>query len=368
MHSEIEDLITSSIGNGNLKLITGLAGTGKTYFLFHELFDRFKSNPDYTVVDTLGHDQEQLESLLSSCREADGKRFIILIDDIFAKDDPASLFDLSAGKSNIDVIATTDFTSKYMLVDDETLIRGRFQNIYFPPVSFSEALSLGNVKDFKEYCQKGGLFIPKEECIKKIIKQGRAIKKFRGDYSEKIIGLLNLMLRHCDKSISFTELQRLSETKLSTHTLIDYFNFLEGSNLFYVMKKEGINEEKNKAYCVVFYPTDISFLPDDASFEIKEKSALIAKLYGDSYSITSGYEKQLDVSYVLRKGNEKVYVSYSGFDGSKEAGVMADVIKDSYPKVVVSSIVAKKWIDEKGIIHAGLDEILKYGLKSVLNF
>lgn len=67
---------------------------------------------------------------------------------------------------------------------------------------------------------------------------------------------------------------------------------------------------------------------------------------------TEGEYQAKDISYVLRKGRDKIYLAYSDYDGSQEAENMAKFIKDSYLKIVVVPFDIEPWKDENGKILA----------------
>ena len=50
-HQDLIAKILSSLGNGYLKLITGLVGTGKTFFLFHDLFNEIYKDKSKLIVE-----------------------------------------------------------------------------------------------------------------------------------------------------------------------------------------------------------------------------------------------------------------------------------------------------------------------------
>lgn len=371
-HLMLKQEIIKSLGNGYLKLITGIAGSGKTFFLQHDLFDELAK--DYKIVEINPSSSLHPRDILMKLKSAE-ERVVVLIDDIFLFDHPESIFDICSGQSNIDVIATSDFQSRYVMDKDETLIRGRFQNFYFEPISYSESTELGLVKDLNAYISKGGLFLSIENCIDRVVSKGMRFKRFRGDYLSNIKTVIRFALDHCDEPLSFTKMMNLIGMKITKNTLISYFDLLEGGNMFYFLQLENIPEEKNKAFQLIFYPVDIGFKGTVRNRLVEEKTLLLSKLFEESYRITSGYVygnfegkyQAKDISYVLRKGRDKIYLAYSDYDGSQEAANMAKFIKDSYLKIVVVPFDIEPWKDENGILHIGLERVLKNGLKGVMN-
>lgn len=153
-HQDLIAKILSSLGNGYLKLITGLVGTGKTFFLFHELFNEIYKDKSRSIIEIKNEKEKDIKQKLLKLKEENTGSVVILIDNIFAYDSPETLFDLFSGDSNIDVIATSDIAPRYAMGENETLIRGRYQTFYFSPLSFNDSFEKNKSN---EYISNGGV-------------------------------------------------------------------------------------------------------------------------------------------------------------------------------------------------------------------
>ena len=368
IRKKLENKILSNLGNGMLKLICGLVGTGKTSFVFNDLFVGLVSDSNIRVVDTRNMSFDGIKRVLLSYKEiARDKHLVVLIDDIFEYGESDFLFNVVFGKKDVDIISTADFNADFMLGSEETTIRGRYMDIYFPPLSYFDSLNSGFVRNRKEYLVKGGLFISKAECFQKILDKGEKIKKYRGDWKENIRKILQFASSRFGETISFSDVTKSFKNEISRNTLISYFDFLVGANLFYALKRENIKTGNETAYGFVLYPVDTVFFEANKSPFALDKSLLLAKFYEESYRVTCGYVydqfngvfQAKNLAYVLRKGKDKIYVAYSDSDGSEEAGALANYIKDSFLKVVVIPVSAKPWQDKNGVLHIGIEQFLQ---------
>lgn len=370
MRTSLKKEILNSLGNGLLKLLVGLAGSGKSHFLFHDLFDELNACPDYQIIEIRQSSYNDPTALLLRMRENHNKHVIVLIDDIFLFEHSESLFDVCAGQSDVDVIATSDLEPSFALGEKETLIRGRLQRFAFTPVSYIDSLKSGSVKNYEEYLERGGLFISKDDCLAKAIEEGRQLKKFRGDYRRNIESVFRYSLNHSDTPLSVNQIRMELESKLSINTLLSYFDFLKGAKLLQVLPRENVEREQMNARSFALYPMDVGFKGEKRNRIVEDKTMILSKLVEESYRVSSGYVygkfdgtfQTLDVAFILRKGRDKIYLSYGDSDGSKEAEVMARFLKDSYLKIVVVPIETAPWKDGSGIIHMGLEHFLRLGL------
>lgn len=370
MRTSLKKEILNSLGNGLLKLLVGLAGSGKSHFLFHDLFDELNACPDYQIIEIRQSSYNDPTALLLRMRENHNKHVIVLIDDIFLFEHSESLFDVCAGRSDVDVIATSDLEPSFVLGEKETLIRGRLQCFAFTPVSYIDSLKSGSVKNCEEYLERGGLFISKDDCLAKAIEEGRQLKKFRGDYRRNIESVFRYSLNHSDTPLSVNQIRMELESKLSINTLLSYFDFLKGAKLLQVLPRENVEREQMNARSFALYPMDVGFKGGKRNRVVEDKTMILSKLVEESYRVSSGYVygkfdgtfQALNVAFILRKGRDKIYLSYGDSDGSKEAEVMARFLKDSYLKIVVVPIETAPWKDGSGIIHMGLEHFLRLGL------
>ncbi len=359
-----------SLGNGLLKLLTGPAGTGKTYFLYHDFFNELSTNAVYQILEIRKSMNEHPANLLSRLKKDHTGHTIVLIDDIFAYDHPESVFDVCSGRSDIDIIATSDLQPSFAMGKEETLIRGRYQNIPFLPVSLPDSLDLGLAKTREEYLERGGLFIPVNECLDRSIEEGRKIKRFRGEYQKNVQAVFHAALNYCDMPISYRELNEKLNVGVSRKTIVSYLDLLKGVGVFHITPRENVRNERTNSHQFVLYPMDVSFKGEKRKRIIEDKTMILSKLVEESYRVSSGYVygkfdgtfQALDVAFVLRKGRDKIYLSYGDSDGSKEAEVMARFLKDSYLKIVVVPIKVTPWKDGSGILHMGLEHFLRLGL------
>lgn len=368
-HVFLKNRILSSLGDGYVKLILGAPGTGKSFFLSHDLFLALSEEAGNKVVSISPSNFEGASSLL---KQKEGhSRLVVLADDIFSFPRPESLFDAFAGKSDVDLIASSSFSPDYVLGEDETLIRGRYERLFFSPLSYEESLDLGLVGDLDEYLAKGGLFLSKEECLKKALKEGASFKKIWKDRFPKAESLLNLAGAHLDEDISSSRLSELSGGKFNHITIKSHLDFLKGCFLLFSLDRVNLSNGRVKKRESAYYLGDVGLQKKSVS---KAKSLILMKLFEQSFSVRSlyAYTKRdgrwggFDVCYVLEKGRERIYLSYSLASGAIESKTMARFLKDSFPKIVVVSFATSPWRDDAGIIHVGLSRFLVSEISEII--
>lgn len=373
-HVNLRERIARDIGNRVVKLLVGPVGAGKSYFLAHDLFNGLSKKDGIKIVEINPRLEKDPLPRLLQMSETNGTHFVILADDVFSFSRPESIFDACAGKSNVDLIATSSFDPGLALGEKETLIRGRFEKYYFSPLFYSEALELGLVYNLDEYLSRGGLFLSKEVCLEETIREWLAFKRLRGDYEAKMSALFDIALSHADTPLSFEKMMSLAPFKVSKPCLISYFDFLKGAFLLLDLRREDLLKERIKACESVYYPGDVALGKGKANREALEKSLLLMKLFEKSFRVSSGYVygnfggkfQATNVAFVLRKGRDKAYLSYAASDGARESETMAKFLKDSFPKVVVVPFDVAPWKDGNGIVHVGLERFLLSDIADIL--
>ena len=371
-HVFLKNSILSSLGDGFVKLILGAPGAGKSFFLSHDLFLALSEEAGNKIVSISPSTFEGASALL---KQKEGcTRLVVLADDVFSFPHPESLFEAFAGKGDVDLIASSSFSPDYALGEDETLIRGRFKRFYFSPLSYEESLGLGRAKDLDEYIAKGGLFLSKEACLEKALKEGASFRRFRKDSFSKALFLLDLLGAHLDEGISYSRLSELSGGKLNHITLQSYLDFLEGCFLLFSLDRENPSNGRVKKRESIYYLGDVALQKNHGGPGSKAKSLILMKLFEQSFSSRSlcvyarrdGGWGTIELGYALERGREKIYLSYSLGSGAEESKAMARFLRDSFPKVVVVPFATSPWRDEAGIVHVGLSKFLLSGIGEII--
>ncbi len=368
----LKDRILESIGNGSVKLILGMPGSGKSHFLSHDLFDALCKTGENEFAEVNASSFESVISLLK--RKKEGKRLIVFADDVLSFPHLPSLFDSFAGRRDIDLVATSSFSPDYVLGEDETLLRGRYERFYFPPLPYEDSLELGLCANLDEYLAKGGLFLSKERSLEIALQEGRRFKRFRRDYLSKANCLMNLMAEHLDEPLSYLKISELSQGALSRPTLKSYLEFLEGGYLLLPLERENLLKGEIKSCERAYYLGDLSFQSEKSGRAGKEKSLLLTKLLAEGFSVRSGYVYgdfgdgflAKDVAFVCERWRDRIYVSYSPEDGAKESEAMARLLRNSYQKIVVVPFNTNPWKDDAGIIHVGLQKFLLSEIREII--
>ena len=178
---EYMDRLISKIGNGMIKVITGIRRCGKSYLLFNLFSDYLLTHgtdEDCIIKIPLDDDDyselrnpDNLKDYIRQHMTASDKQYFIFIDEAqFAiskeemadKDKPIRLYGILSGllrKGNAEIYITGS-NSKFLSSDIRTEFRDRGDDIYIAPLSFSEyyhASSLDKYDAWREYIFFGGL-------------------------------------------------------------------------------------------------------------------------------------------------------------------------------------------------------------------
>ena len=371
-HIRLKERISKGLGNGLVKLLVGPLGAGKSHFLNHDLYDALSKEKGNKVAAVNASSFEGVPALLEQKEE--GRRLIVLADDVLSFPHLAWLFDAFAGKRDIDLIATSSFSPDYALGEEETLLRGRYERFYFSPLPYGESLELGRAVDLDEYLSKGGLFLSKDRCLEKTLEEGKRFKRFRSDYLSKARSLMGLVSDHLDEPLSCLKISELSSGEFSRPTLKSYLDFLEGAYLLFPLERENVLKGEIKSCERAYYLGDLSFQSKKSKPEGKEKSLILMKLFEEGFSVRSGYVygnfgegfSSEDVAFVAERWGDRIYISYSLGDGAKESETMARFLKNSYQKIVVVPFDTAPWKDEGGIIHVGLARFLLSNISEIV--
>ena len=178
---EYMDRLISKIGNGMIKVITGIRRCGKSYLLFNLFSDYLLTHgtdEDCIIKIPLDDDDyselrnpDNLKDYIRQHMTASDKQYFIFIgeaqfaiskEEMADKDKPIRLYGILSGllrKGNAEIYITGS-NSKFLSSDIRTEFRDRGDDIYIAPLSFSEyyhASSLDKYDAWREYIFFGGL-------------------------------------------------------------------------------------------------------------------------------------------------------------------------------------------------------------------
>ena len=154
--------------NGMIKVVTGVRRCGKSYLLFNLfaewLIDSGVSDDHLVRIDledrhnkTLRNPDAMMDYIDSKL--VDSQMYYLLIDEIQLVDEFEDVLNSYLKKRNVDVYVTGS-NARFLSKDVITTFRGRGEEIKVYPLSFSEFMSVSELREdlaFEEYMTYGGL-------------------------------------------------------------------------------------------------------------------------------------------------------------------------------------------------------------------
>lgn len=415
---EYMDRLISKIGNGMIKVITGVRRCGKSYLLFN-LFSAYLlahgTDEDCIIKIPLDDDDyselrnpDNLKDYIRQHMTASDKQYFIFIDEAqFAiskeemadKDKPIRLYGILSGllrKGNAEIYITGS-NSKFLSSDIRTEFRDRGDDIYIAPLSFSEyyhASSLDKYDAWREYIFFGGLphVLEEKGDINKMNYLKSLNKKiYLADLVErnalKTDSRIEELMKVLASSIgSLVNPKRISDTftshkvkGITEPTIKKYIGYLEEA---FIVSKSERYDVKGRRYISSqnkYYYTDIGLRNALLNFRQQEESHIMEnvifnELIGRGLSVDTGVvvkdvtiegkheRKQFEVDFVVNCPNTKVYIqsALAITDERKMNQELAslNIIPDSFKKIVITGGNFKSWQNEQGIQFVPLFDFL----------
>lgn len=408
--------------NGRIKIITGLRRSGKSVLLFqlyrnYLLAEGIKDNQIITIaLDTLENAKYrnpiELDQYIRDKMTDSEKQYYIFIDEIqFVSeiknpyvdnaDAKITFIDVVLGlmqMKNADVYITGS-NSKMLSSDILTQFRDRGDEIRVFPLSFAEFYKeyKGDKRGaWQEYYTYGGMpyvtSIQSHEeksqyltdlFVRTYIKDVLERNKIKND-----VEVLNILLDILASGIgSLTNPSKLSNTfksdrqmRVSSETIEKYIGYFEDS---FLLKKAIRYDVKGRKYIgtpAKYYYTDLGLRNARLGFRQLEETHIMENvLYNDlirrGMNVDVGVveyntkdsdgkkiRKQLEVDFVVNKGNKRFYIqsALSIADPEKREQEIASLkrIPDSFSKIVVVKDYLNPWQDENGITYIGIEQFL----------
>ena len=319
--------IVSAMGNGSVKIITGLRRCGKSYIL-NRIFRNYLKNhgveDDHIIAVALDLDEFEelqnprtLSSYVKSRLIDDGKPIYVFIDEIqlsykvrkvgvkeedVAPEDRDSLWftfydvlnSLNAIR-NVDVYVTGS-NSKMLSTDVATNFRGRKTEIELTPLSFAEfhAFRAGDKADnLQEYMTFGGLpqvVLAQTEREKRAVLDELFTKVYLKDVVERNkiadVGLLGNVARFLFSCVgSLTNPLRMEKVMKnqgaeapSAPTIRKYFDCLVNAYLFRKAERYDIRGKRYLNYPAKYYAEDVGVRNAQLGFREQEATHLMENI------------------------------------------------------------------------------------------
>ena len=394
------------MGNGMVKVITGIRRCGKSYLL-NELFYEYLMSAgvrrDHIICVSLDElenrslkDAEKLDSFIKE-RIKDDKMHYVFIDEIQEAADFVPLLNGWLKIKNLDAYVTGS-NSHLLSSDIATQFRGRGDRIHVHPLSFCEYFNAANLpfdKALDEYLTYGGMpFLsnrPNEEMKANYLKElfrEIYIKDIKERYRIRDEIQLNELLDIVSSSIgSLTNPSKLENAfksmeneKISRNTIASHLSHLEDS---FIIQKACRYDIKGKRYMnslSKYYFTDLGLRNARINFRQFERTHLMENLIFNELSIRgfnvdvgivrineknangNWIEKQIETDFVANRLNDRIYIqsAYAMPEGEKKNQEIRPLLNtnDSFKKVIIVREGIRPCKDEHGISMISLEDFL----------
>lgn len=401
--------------NGQVKVITGLRRSGKSYLLFKIYYEYLLS----TGVDRksiiqimldddtyeLLRDPDQLSKYIRSSITDTNQKYYVFLDEVqYAisveemknPDKPIKLYSVLNGLlhlGNVDIYVTGS-NSKFLSKDVMTEFRGRGDVIHVYPLSFKEFYDhVGGEKaeTYEHYAMYGGMpFALSKHTDEKKMQYLSSL--FTEVYFKDIVERYSIELQNilgqltdslCSSIGSLTNANKIARTigsargkQVSSETIAKYIEYLSDSFLFKEAKRFDVKGKRYFHYPNKYYCTDIGLRNARLNFRQQEESHIMENIIFNElvlrgYQVDVGVveitettkngdrrQKQCEIDFIASSGSTKYYIQAAlhtevGEKKEKELRPFLN-INDSFRKILVTKTYAKPWTDEKGILHIGL--------------
>ena len=137
--------LIESVGSKKTNIIQFSKGYDINRFLFVEFKNRlFEVFPSYHIVEV--KQEEDILSFIPNLKEISSKNpVIVLINDVFSYKNPEAIINSFYGFDNISAFITTYVDVSYQLGKKDTLVRGRYNRFFLPPVLFGDSPKIENI-------------------------------------------------------------------------------------------------------------------------------------------------------------------------------------------------------------------------------
>lgn len=398
--------LIDSIGNGMIKIVTGVRRSGKSFLLFRLFVEWLQSQSidDVHIIkvnleDRLNKQLRDPDVLLNHIYShiLDDGHFYVLLDEVQMVPEFEDVLNSFLDKENVDVFVTGS-NAKFLSKDVITEFRGRGEEIFMQPLSFGEFMSVyeGSYElGLDEYMTFGGL--PQVLSYKTEKEKSNYLKGlFRKTYITDIVdrygvrnttelGELLDIVASCIGSLTnptkiantFASVKNVRITNETVQKWLEYLcdSFLVAKAVRYDVKGRKYIDTPSK-----FYFCDLGLRNARLNFRQTENTHLMENLiYNEliyrGYNVDVGvvvtemkdeegkrHKVQLEIDFVCNQGSKRIYVQ-SAYRLPTEAKQNQELfsltkVDDSFKKVVIVGEDQLVHRNDKGIVTMSLRDFL----------
>ena len=398
--------LIDSIGNGMIKIVTGVRRSGKSFLLFRLFVEWLQSQGiddahilKVNLEDRLNKQLRDPDVLLNHIYSHifDDGHFYVLLDEVQMVPEFEDVLNSFLDKENVDVFVTGS-NAKFLSKDVITEFRGRGEEIFMQPLSFGEFMSVyeGSYElGLDEYMTFGGL--PQVLSYKTEKEKSNYLKGlFRKTYITDIVdrygvrnttelGELLDIVASCIGSL--TNLTKIANTfasvknvRITNETMQKWLEYLCDSFLVAKAVRYDVKGRKYIDTPSKFYFCDLGLRNARLNFRQTENTYLMENLiYNEliyrGYNVDVGvvvtemkdeegkrHKVQLEIDFVCNQGSKRIYVqsAYRLPTEAKQNQELFSLTKadDSFKKVVIVGEDQLVHRNDKGIVTMSLRDFL----------
>ena len=398
--------LIDSIGNGMIKIVTGVRRSGKSFLLFRLFVEWLQSQGiddahilKVNLEDRLNKQLRDPDVLLNHIYShiLDDGHFYVLLDEVQMVPEFEDVLNSFLDKENVDVFVTGS-NAKFLSKDVITEFRGRGEEIFMQPLLFGEFMSVyeGSYElGLDEYMTFGGL--PQVLSYKTEKEKSNYLKGlFRKTYITDIVdrygvrnttelGELLDIVASCIGSLTnptkiantFASVKNVRITNETMQKWLEYLcdSFLVAKAVRYDVKGRKYINTPSK-----FYFCDLGLRNARLNFRQTENTHLMENLiYNEliyrGYNVDVGvvvtemkdeegkrHKVQLEIDFVCNQGSKRIYVqsAYRLPTEAKQNQELFSLTKadDSFKKVVIEGEDQLVHRNDKGIVTMSLRDFL----------
>lgn len=398
--------LIDSMGNGFVKVVTGIRRCGKSYLLNVLFYKHLLINgvaEDHIIridlEDRLNKRLRDPDVMLHHVHGLikDSQPYYIIIDEVQLMDEFVDVLNSFRNITNADIYVTGS-NSHFLSSDIPTEFRGRGEAIHVNPLTFAEFYSVynGDKNDaWREYYTYGGLplILSFDSDIKKInylkdlyetvyladIMERHKIKN-RQEMRELINFIASSIGAPCNPSKLSNTFKSRKNVTISHKTIAKYLSYLEDAFLvqrsicYDIKGKRYINTLAKYYFCDIGLRNAILNMRQQEETHIMENviyNELIARGFvvdvgnvaiRQKNALGEWVRKDLEVDFVANRGNKKYYIqsALSIPDREKELQESRSLlsINDSFKKIIIVKDYIMPRVNEDGVVTIGLYDFL----------
>ncbi|ADC45927.1 ATPase [Methanobrevibacter ruminantium M1] len=394
--------INSFIDKDLIKIITGVRRSGKSYFfklIINELKERGVAEENILLIDfelpQYRHikTSEELDEIVLDFIDSHPEKTYLFFDEI----QNVSEWELSVNSyyklSKSDIYITG---SNFKLLSKElaSFLTGRYVSINMYPFSFNEFIDykkeIGSLpinsnelnteleNYFDEYFRYGGFPTAissndHKEIILNDLYSSIILNDIVTRYEIRNVGLFSRIIKFLIENVgnlisanSLYNYLRGQGMEITKPTIYNYLNYLESANILSKITREDLVGKREINGSEKYYLIDQGFYR--SQLEIKQENTgriieniVYLELLRRGYTITIGCIGKLEVDFVCKRNNERIYIQVAYYLSSDET-IEREFeplrrISDNYPKYVLS--MDKTDQSREGIKHLNIIQFLR---------